>query len=255
MDGKTQKQETVNARQSGGRGIRRLAAAAVIPLVLLIAACGSPANNTNGTTGGGAKQTSTTCKAPDFTGPYATEFKDAYDQSKTELAKRILEDCRITDAELNEILDAQNQCLAPYGLVATKGQLARLRESALSDEEMNQKNSECAEKTDLWNVESMYDTTQDNPDNLDAEALHKASYECLKTHDLLPKPLTEQEYLDMEVSNAQGLSEEQIAEKTRKWNEFYNIYMEYNDDGSRNPNYDAAKATQFWQCQTDPVNQ
>ncbi|MBW3089130.1 hypothetical protein [Bifidobacterium miconisargentati] len=196
-----------------------------------------------------------TCKAPDFTGPYASEFKGAYDQSKTELAKRILEDCQITDAELNEILDAQNQCLAPYGLVATKGQLARLRESALSDEEMNQKNSECAEKTDLWNVESMYDAMQDNPDNLDAEALHKASYECLKTHDLLPKPLTEQEYLDMEVSSSQGLSEEQIAERIRKWNEFYNVYMEYNDDGIRNPNYDAAKATQFWQCQTDPMNQ
>ncbi|KAB7788516.1 hypothetical protein [Bifidobacterium cebidarum] len=214
-------------------------------------ACGSPSNATaDGTT---SQSTAAACKAPDFSGPFANEFKDSYKQSKSDLGKRILEDCQITDAELNEILDAQNACLAPYGLVATKNQLARLRDSALTEAEMNQKNTECAEKTDLWNVEALYDEMQGNPGNLGTEALQKASYQCLKQRDLLPKPLSEQEYLAMEVSSADG--EAQIEEKTRTWNEFYHIYMEYNDDGSRNSDYNADKARQFWQCQSDPLNQ
>ncbi|PJM79793.1 hypothetical protein CUU80_01215 [Bifidobacterium scaligerum] len=220
-------------------------------LIAACAACGSPSgaeSNDNA-----ARPTAATCKAPDFTGSYANEFKSAYEQSKTDLAKRILSDCRITDAELNEMLDAQNACLALYGLVVTKGQLARLRESALTDDEMNQKNTECAGKTDLWTVEALYDEMQGNPSNLDTEALHKSAYQCLKQRDLLPKPLSEQEYLAMEISSADG--EAQIEEKTRTWNEFYSMYMEYDEDGSRNPNYNADKAQQFWQCQQDPLHQ
>ncbi|PJM77410.1 hypothetical protein CSQ86_05905 [Bifidobacterium felsineum] len=220
----------------------------------LLAACGACSSPSSAAPNSSATQSvATTCKAPDFAGPFANEFQSAYEQSKTDLAKRILADCRITDAELNEILDAQNACLAPYGLVATKGQLARLRDSALTDDEMNQKNTECAEKTDLWTVEALYDEMQGNPSNLDIEALHKASYQCLKQRDLLPKPLSEQEYLAMEVSSTD--SETQIEEKTRKWNELYHVYMEYNEDGSRNPSYNADKAQQFWQCQSDPLNQ
>ncbi|MBT1163548.1 hypothetical protein [Bifidobacterium felsineum] len=220
-------------------------------LVAVCAACGSPSSTAPNSSA--TQSAAATCKAPDFAGPYANEFKNAYEQSETDLAKRILADCQITDAELNEILDAQNACLAPYGLVATKGQLARLRDSALTDDEMNQKNTECAEKTDLWTVEALYDEMQGNPSNLDTEALRKASYQCLKQRDLLPKPLSEQEYLAMEVSSTD--SETRIEEKTRKWNEFYSMYMEYNEDGSRNPDYNADKAQQFWQCQSDPLNQ
>ncbi|NMM97612.1 hypothetical protein [Bifidobacterium olomucense] len=222
-----------------------------VSLITVCAACGSPSSTT--ANGNAAQSNAAACKAPDFAGPFANEFQSAYEQSKTDLAKRILADCRITDAELNEILDVQNDCLAPYGLVATKGQLARLRDSALTDDEMNQKNTECAEKTDLWNVEALHDEIQGNPGNLDTEAFQKAAYQCLKQRDLLPKPLSEQEYLAMEVSSTD--SETRIEEKTRKWNEFYSMYMEYNEDGSRNPDYNADKAQQFWACQQDPLHQ
>lgn len=226
-----------------------------MPLLASCVACGFLSNTVVNGDKNNAQSTAVTCKAPDFSGPYANEFKNAYEQSKTELGKRILEDCQITDAELNEILDTQNACLAPYGLVTTKSQLTRLRDSALSDDEMNQKNTECAEKTDWWNIEALYDEMQGNPSNLDAEAVQKATYQCLTQHDLLPKPISEQEYLAMELTGSEGLSDEQIAEKTSRWNAFYHVYMQYNDDGSPNSDYDAAKARQFWDCQSDPLAQ
>lgn len=236
-------------------GVSRMAAFVAVSMLLICAGCGSPTNKTAGASGDGQHAgTVAACKAPDFQGPYASEFKHAYEQSTTQLAKRILEDCQITDAELNEIYDAQNECLAPYGLVATKGQLSPVRASGLTSEEMNQKNTECAAKTDLFNVESIYDALQDNPNNLDAEAWQRKTYACLQQHDLLPKPISEEDYLALKVTNAEGLSDDQILEQTRKWNESFHVYMEYNDDGSRNPDYDSSKAQQFWQCQTDPLN-
>ncbi|KAA8825612.1 hypothetical protein EMO92_05080 [Bifidobacterium reuteri] len=248
----------MNTNGYGGVARRMIAAGVLVPLCLAMAACSGPgqgggAANAEGKTPSNAA--ATVCKAPDFQGPYAAEFKLNWEQSKTELGKRILEDCRVTDAELTEVFDAQNKCLAPYGLVSTKGQLSQVRASSLSKDEMNQKNTECAAETDLWNVESMYDALQSNPDNLDVGARQRAIYQCLKQRGLLPKPITEQEFLDLEVTGAEGLSEEQIVEKTRKWNEFYRVYMERNDDGSPNPDYDAAKAKQFWECQTDALSQ
>ena len=130
----------MTAKAMGARRARRMIAAILaMPLCLALAACGprqgdetaKGAGPSPGT--GGAAKTAVTCKAPDFAGPYAAEFKNAYERSTTELAKRILEDCQVSDAELTEIFDAQNACLAPYGLVSSKGSLTQVRASGLSD--------------------------------------------------------------------------------------------------------------------------
>lgn len=231
-----------------------LAAAASVPLCLAVVACSVPGSG-DAADGDGrqASSAAAVCKAPDFQGPHADAFRRSWEQAGTELAKRILEDCRITDAELAEIFDAQNTCLAPYGLAVSKGQLSQVRGEMLSADEMNDRNTECAEKTDLWSVESLYDDIHDNPDNLDADAMKRAEYECLRRQDLLPEPITEQEYLDM--GPAGGLSEEENVERTRAWNEFFRIYMQRDENSAPNPDYDAAKAERFWQCQADPLNQ
>ena len=120
---------------------------------------------------------------------------------------------------------------------------------------MTQRDADCAAKTDLWTVESLYDTMASNPDNIGSSAMTHEIYQCLKKRDLLPEPISEEEYRAMEVGDASGLSEEQILEKNRQWQRFFHQYMETDDNGAANPDYDVAKGAQFWQCQTDPLNQ
>lgn len=248
--------DDADARRTGAtprriRPIRAAAALAGLAMMLAVGACGiGGGTNTAGGTGT-APSTSAVCKAPDFSGPYADEFKRAYEQSKTALGKRILSDCQVTDAELNEIYDAQNKCLAPYGLVMTKGAMTQVS-GTLSDDDQRKISEECATKTDLWEIDSMYDALDTNPDNLDANAMRHKIYQCLKSHDLLPKPISEEEYTALDPAG-EAPNEEQTLERNRRWNDFFHKYMEYNDDGSRNQDYDADGATRFWQCQTDPV--
>ncbi|PLS26224.1 hypothetical protein [Bifidobacterium parmae] len=236
--------------------------AVISAMCVALAGCGIGANGADGGDAAGgdgsAAASSATCKAPDFSGPYADEFKREYGNAKTELAKHILEDCQVTDAELNEILAAQQQCLAPYGLVANETEIRQMRGS-LSDQEILDVQEDCAKKTDWWNVQSIYQQMRDNPDNLDAEALARASYRCYVKHDLLPGPLSEDEYIDtMTVSAVTRPSAEQITEADRRYQEFFGEYFEQIGDRP-NPDFkygqNTQKGHQFYLCETDPLHQ
>lgn len=53
---------------------------------------------------------------PEFTGPYAAEFKAAYVNSTSDLQRKVLQDGRISEAEMAALADAMNQCVARYGI-------------------------------------------------------------------------------------------------------------------------------------------
>ena len=231
------------------RAITVFAALATIAMLAVTASCGVGAGNGvgQGTDGnGGAADASAVCKAPDFQGPYADEFKRSYDSAKTELGKRILADCKVTDAELNEVFDAQNACTAPYGIVSQKGSSTQIN-GTLTEDEVQQKYAECAGKTDLWNVESMYDALAGNPDNISPDDWERKVFACLRDHKLTPEGMDEHEYMD--IVNEQN-NPDTTEQGQRRWQEAFGKYDQKDDSGRDHPDYQ-----QYYGCLTDPLHQ
>lgn len=230
--------------------------AAMVLACVALAACGSP-SNANGdaaTTGAHGE--------PSFSGPYAAEFKQEYENAPTDLVKNILKDGKITQAEVQEVYDAYNKCLEPYGLQATwsveQGESMGQFRGSMSDDEQLKIMDQCHAETGAGNISSLYVTMHDNPDHIDQVALERKVYQCYVKHDLLPSPISENEY--MSTLSTVGLSDKSQSEANlKRWHEFFGEYMSTTFDGQPNPNYkydqNSAKGQQFWACQQDPLHQ
>jgi hypothetical protein len=228
-------------------------AAAIVAMTLACAAlsaCGQSAD-VSGT--GSDSQ-----KAPTFSGPYASDFAKEYADAPNDLARGILADGSITEQEIQEIYDQLNKCLEPYGLQSSfsldLGVSTVQFRGSMSDDEQTKVTEQCDAKTGAESVSSLYSTMHDNPDHLDGEAMARKTYQCLAQHDLLPKPIGEDEYWNT-LTTHEGQTPAQSKESNRLWREFFSEYMESTEDGQPNPNYDKNKAQQFWQCNQDPLNQ
>ncbi|MBT1163549.1 hypothetical protein [Bifidobacterium felsineum] len=230
-------------------------AAAVLACVML-AACGSPSNigNDSATTSANGE--------PIFSGPYAAEFKQEYEKAPTDLVRNILKDGKITQAEVQEVYDVYNKCLEPYGLQATwsveQGESMGQFRGSMSDDEQRKIMDQCHAKTGAGNISSLYVTMQSNPDHVDQVDLERKVYQCYVKHDLLPSPISENEY--MSTLSTVGLTDKsQFEANLKRWHEFFGEYMSTTFDGQPNPNYkydqNSAKGQQFWSCQQDPLHQ
>ncbi|PLS30842.1 hypothetical protein Uis1B_1316 [Bifidobacterium margollesii] len=243
---------------SAGAGWRRIVTTAMLLPVFLglflgLAACGQTSTGDGQSADGGE---------PAFSGPYAAEFKRTYEQAPTDLARNILKDGRITQAEVQEIYDAYNTCLEPYGLQASwsmdQGETVGQYRGALSDEKELKIMDDCHTKTYAGIVSSLYATMNRNPDNIDQETLARKTYQCYAKYDLLPSTISEDEY--MSTMNTVNLTDNSRFEANqRRWHEFFGEYMSTTYDGKPNPNYrydgESEKGRQFWACNQDPLHQ
>ena len=225
----------------------------------MLAGCGQVAD-ANGpskaadTTGAGGE--------PTFSGPYAAEFKKEYDQAPTDLAKNILKDGKITEAEVQEVYDDYNKCLEPYGLQATwtldRGEAVGQYRGSMSDDEQFKVMDECHAKTGSGDISSLYATMNMNPDNVDQEAMARKIYQCYAKHDLLPSPISEDEYMST-MNTANVTDHSQFEAHLRRWHEFFIEYMSTTFDGQPNPDYkydqNSPQGKQFWACGQDPLHQ
>ena len=234
------------------RIITMLGATVTTALCLALGACAGP-----GTAGGGTGATPGG-EEPTFSGPYAADYQKAYGEAPSDLVRNILRDGEVSEAEVQEMVDAFNVCLEPFGLQAAAdangSSLTQFRGS-MSDADQLATQRECDTKTGFTSVISIYQQTSTNPDKLDGVALDRKVYQCLKKHDLLPEPISEEEYLaTMSAAQASvaGGDQEQVH---RRWREFFHQYMETDDNGAANPDYDATKGQRFRACNTDPMGQ
>ncbi|KFI91200.1 hypothetical protein BISA_1797 [Bifidobacterium saguini DSM 23967] len=222
----------------------------------MLAACGSPSNADDGGATAGSDG------EPSFSGPYAAEFKQEYEQASTDLARNILKDGKITQAEVQEVYDAYNKCLEPYGLQATwdveQGESMGQFRGSMSDDEQVKVMDQCHAETDAGNIASLYATMHNNPDNIDQAALERKVYQCYVKYDLLPSPVSEDEY--MSTISTVGITDKSRFEETlKRQHKFFSEYMSTTFDGQPNPNYkydqNSTKGQQFWACNQDPLHQ
>lgn len=222
----------------------RLAICAVAVLFGL-SACGTSAVSESG-------NASAETGEPAFSGSYAKELERAYERAKTDLGKGVLRDGKVNDAELAELNDAYNECLAPYGLQANAdGSTVTQLRGNLSTDEYQKVSQECGDGTDWDTVQGIWSMMDANPDNLDAEAMARETYRCFKRHGFLDgvaNPLTEDEYAALTGgSETQRSPEELMADADRK----SQFEQQFEPDNIK----DAERYQLWYDCLVDPLNQ
>lgn len=233
-------------------GITRIAGLlGTVTVCLALAACG-PGGGTN------AQQTGIDGITPTFSGPYADDFSTEYEQAPTDLARDILSDGIITEAEIQELYADLNRCLQPYGLQSDYspdgGETITKFRGSLSDEEESEVWKNCQSRTGAMRIAGLYSRTRNNSSNQDDGALDRDIYRCFVKHDLLPEPIGEDEYV-RSFTVGTGATQDELTQAMQRWNAFFADYMEFLPDGNPNPDYDKSGARQFWDCNTDPEHQ
>lgn len=251
-------------REHGLGRIGRLIAGVLLTAACLTsAACGIGMGGNGSADGGASGGATVSGGTPTFSGPYADDFKREYDKAPTDLARGILRDGKITDAEVQEVYDAYNTCLEPYGLQATysadAGETVAQYRGSLTDDEQLDIMKQCHAKTDAGNISSLYVSMRRNPERLDTEAMYRATYRCLVKHDLLPAPISEDDYIStMTAIGAKG-DNAGIEANLKREMEFFSAYYQTDFDGNPNPNFQYGQNTDkgrlFYECGNDPLNQ
>lgn len=199
---------------------RIVTAAGIVALSLVMASCG---------------QSTATDAQPEFTGPYAAEFRKNYDETDNALVKGILKDSKITDAEFEEFKSSYSSCMKEQGLVWDYTDTGETTGSAtgadVSAEELHRATDVCNPKTGYMQLMPLYDSLHSNPDNLAPDELEKRALACLVKHGYAPQDMTLQEYQDINRDN----------------DRFMATFGKYMD--STSPDYQ-----QFYACMQDPVN-
>ena len=176
--------------------------------------------------------------------PWAADIQRQYERTDHALVKSILEDGKITDAEIEEFMAEYNTCLAEYGLFATYDRENRYETlvdqySRHTGEEMQQYNEGCRESSGYYDLIPLDEEILGNPEHLSADEQHRLIYDCRKRHGLIDEGMTFEEYKDILMPQWDGTGE----------NPFENgVFGKYYTDAD-------SEATQQWDaCESDPSN-
>lgn len=215
-------------------GLRSIGLKKVVATVIAIACmCTTAACGSSQTSPNDAGSNDAAASSAAFSGPWGAQYQRAYEGAQTERGKRILEDEQVTDAEISEIRSAYASCLAQSGITATFDSSGggSIQYPQGQDALAEQAQSACDKQTDYKSIEFLYEVTKSNPNNTDQVP---QLVQCLVRHGLVDASMTAEEY-------------KQIVSDPAKSEETFGKYL----DSSR-ADYDAAGATAFTQCQSDP---
>ncbi len=221
---------------------RGAGAAAAAMLLVSLGACGSA-----GSDGAAPSSDPTTAKAAVkasdgtvFEGPYATMYRDGYEDAKTDLAKGILKDGKITDEEWEEAKNALIACAAEKGVTvkfenSQTSAMSWKAPAGTSDDDfkkMGEDERACETSTDFEAISAIVDFSANNPNN---EDLTGDVVKCLVSNGLAGDGMTAEEY-------KQIMSDE---------DRMANTFGRYTDPSR--PEYDSAGAQKFESCHDDPA--
>lgn len=143
--------------------------------------------------------------------PWSSEIQRIRARTDNELVRRILEDGKITDAEIQEFMDSYNTCLAKYDLSTTydrENQYETMTDqfSQYSADQMTQYNEECRQSVGYYDLIPLDENMHSNPRNLSNDDALRTIYECRKRHHLVDANMSFAEYRNTfrEQSNDDG---------------------------------------------------
>lgn len=125
---------------------------------------------------------------PGFSGPWAHELQKAYEESSSDVFRKIVADGKITEAEYSEAHQHSIQCMADGGFPGvthhpeegvTQMPEIPIEKEALARELM----TDCDEKFGIVDIDIWYNNLHLNPDNLNWD---EGELQCLIKHKYLP---------------------------------------------------------------------
>lgn len=129
-----------------------------------------------------------------FTGPYALELSDAYQNSESEYFRESVRDGMITDSEYFEAQNRSRQCLEENGFTGIvmnpDGTGSIDARTDISEEEESRLKVDCDTKSGLIDTEIWYRSLKANPENVDWPS---AERDCLVRAGLLEAGATVEE--------------------------------------------------------------
>jgi|UPI0004640417 hypothetical protein len=180
-------------------------------------------------------------------------WKARYDQTRqsvvSDLARQVLADDTITQAEVTQISDAYAHCLAASGigshmdrgLVAFEYDKSKDGDVEYYDVTNNQIHA-CLNSTDYKRVIALYGEMSWNKGNLSPEELNARTLDCLKQHDLADASMTAKQFNEIMMG---------ASDKAQQLNEqHFDKYM-----NRANPQYNDSDAKAFAQCEAGPAAQ
>ena len=150
-----------------------------------------------------ASSDSATAGVPEFSGPYAEEFRTRYSEASSEVVREVLRDEVISEAEAQAILEEFRTCLAAQGItldsydddgVAMTGDPSKIKNS-----DLNARAEECSRSSHEADVLTLYQVIKRDPEKaftLDAVVA------CYIRAELVPSTYSVEDY-----KNSRGLSD------------------------------------------------
>ncbi|KFI61936.1 hypothetical protein [Bifidobacterium cuniculi] len=168
-----------------------------------------------------------------FTGANSITYQKAWDSTTNDIARKMLIDEQITDAEFDQARERYSDCMANFGYTITYEGTNGERQDRYPNTDWEQitKNTEyCQAQTAFDYIELLhnlngYDSDQDTVTPL---------VECLKRHGIADRNMTADQYKDI-------VSDPQTDAKI-----FGKYFDETRDD------YDAEQSPAYWACNADP---
>lgn len=130
---------------------------------------------------------------PEFTGPFAAEFEQAYRDTASDFARGVLADSVITDAEHAEMVELFTTCLAGKGIAFTgyNADGGLTTSSAPNPEETDALIDECSATSGEDAVGFLHDIMRTNPENRDWATI---GAECLVEAGVVPADYGAEDY-------------------------------------------------------------
>ena len=166
--------------------IRFTGAAVAILVTAALAGCGGTGSATNDD--GLAPSSSYSGPVPDFSGPWASEFAEAYRSTTSEVVHEILAKGSISDQDYADVSSAYVSCMSNKGLKAVvTGQFGE--STVEGDGDVNAANEACS--GDFSVISALRYSTSRNPQHLDESEIVVA---CLIKAKIAPPSYTANDY-------------------------------------------------------------
>jgi hypothetical protein len=160
----------------------------------LVAGCGSLGGK-SATHTGVQTDSAQTESVPEFTGPYASQFKDAWTQSKSDFVRSVIADQKISDQEWAETVQRLASCLKAKGLTF-KGYQAdgsySVDNGQLSPDEANAGLLPCELQSGEHWIGLLRDQLSENPNNTPVGEIMAA---CLIRLKVVARGYTSDDYM------------------------------------------------------------